>query len=160
MNPAVLSGQTSIFVTFIASFLIWFMFGGLFILWVIDGRIKKEQVLHALLATLLAWVLAQMIKNLFPTPRPFEINGRLPFTLFVPSSSAFPSGHASAAFGLATSIWLHDKKLGVVFVVLAVLVGLGRVLSNVHYFLDIVGGLIIGISTAYTVQKLHLNKLL
>ena len=64
MNPAVLSGETSIFVTFLASILIWLMFAGLVFMWVIDGRIKREQALHALFATLIAWTLTLMIKSL------------------------------------------------------------------------------------------------
>ena len=54
MNPAVLSGQTSIAITFAASFLIWLMFAGLLVLWIIDGKIKKEEALHALFASLIA----------------------------------------------------------------------------------------------------------
>jgi len=42
MNPVVLSSESSFIATFLASFLIWFMFGGLAFLWLIDGKIKKE----------------------------------------------------------------------------------------------------------------------
>src|SRR3989344_7831995 len=119
MNPAVLSGQSSIFITFLASFLIWIMFGVLVVLWIIDGRFKKEQALHALFASLLAWVLSQMIKNLFPTIRPFQMYGTIPMTLTVPLDGAFPSGHTATAFGLAVSVWLHDKRVGILFIICA-----------------------------------------
>ena len=110
MNPAVLSGNTSLTITFLASFLIWVMFAGLLYLWFVDGRLKKEQVLHALLASLIAWVLTQMIKSLVPTLRPFQVSGTLPMTFTIPFDSSFPSGHAASAFAVATSIWLHDRK--------------------------------------------------
>lgn len=159
MNPVVLSGQSSMLVTFLASFLIWFMFAGVAFLWLVDGRIKREEALHAIFAALAAWVTAQMIKNLFPTERPFEANGDLPMTLTVPNDSAFPSGHTSSAFGMAASLWLHNKKLGLIFTLGAVLIGWARVVSNVHYFIDILGGAVLGIATAYLVGKLHLYKL-
>lgn len=159
MNPAVLSSSSSVLVVLMASFLIWVLFAGLFFLWAIDGRVKKEQALHALFSSVLAWVLAQMIKEFFPSLRPFELNGGPPLTLTVPFDAAFPSGHSATAFGMAASIWLHDKKLGILFVLGAVLVGAGRVLGNVHFVIDIIGGAVVGISVAYLVERLHLFKL-
>ncbi|MEK7112389.1 MAG: phosphatase PAP2 family protein [Patescibacteria group bacterium] len=152
--------MTNILITFLASFLIWFMFAGLLILWVIDGRIKKEQVLHALLSAGVAWGVAQIIKALFPTLRPFEVNGLIPLTLFPSSDGAFPSGHSAAAFAMATTIWLHDKKIGSAFMVLALLVGVARVWGNVHYPIDILGGVVLGVATAFVIEKVHLRKLI
>ena len=136
------------------------MFAGLLILWVIDGRIKKEQVLHALLSAGVAWGVAQIIKALFPTLRPFEVNGLIPLTLFPSSDGAFPSGHSAAAFAMATTIWLHDKKIGSAFMVLALLVGVARVWGNVHYPIDILGGVVLGVATAFVIEKVHLRKLI
>lgn len=152
--------MTEALITFLASFLIWFMFAGLFVLWALDGKVKKEQVLHALTASIFAWLVAQMIKNLFPTARPFEVVGSLPLTMTTPSGSAFPSGHTAAAFGLAVTLWLHDRRTGIIYLLAAIAVGIARVLSNVHYPLDIVGGAVLGTATAFLVEKLHLYKLL
>lgn len=136
------------------------MYAGLLVLWIIDGRIKKERALHALLASLVAWGLAEMIKTIFPTLRPFQTNGHIPLTLTTPRDAAFPSSHAAAAFGLAIAVWLHDKKSGTIFILAAFFVGLGRVLGNVHSALDILGGAAIGSVTAFVLEKLHVDKLL
>ncbi|MCH7640792.1 phosphatase PAP2 family protein [Patescibacteria group bacterium] len=160
MNAEVLGSDSNMLVTFLASFLIWIMFFGLWIVWVADGKFRREQVLHALMATVLAWVFAQMIKSLFPSLRPFEMNGNPPLTLTVPGGGAFPSGHASAAFALATTMWLHNKKEGLVFVLVALAIGLGRVLSNVHFPLDIVGGAVLGILMALAIDRVHVYNLL
>ena len=150
--------MNDLLITFLASFLIWLMFGGLLILWLIDGKFKKEQVLHALLAVAVAWGVAQVIKAIFPTVRPFELNGLTPLTLLPSSDGAFPSGHTAAAFALATTIWLHDKKVGSAFVVAAIVVGVARVWGNVHYPIDIVGGAVLGAITAFVIEKVHLRK--
>lgn len=150
--------MTNLLITFLASFLIWFMFLGLLILWVIDDKIKREQVLHALFAVVVAWGIAQVIKAVFPTLRPFELNGLTPLTLLPSSDGAFPSGHTAAAFALATTIWLHDKKMGSVFVVAALTVGVARVWGNVHYPIDILGGAVLGAVTAFLIEKVHLKK--
>lgn len=144
-------------IIFLASFLLWLMFFGLFILWFTDGKIKKEQVVHAIFAVALAWVLAHLIKALFPTPRPFQVNN-FPTAVVIPlTNGAFPSGHTAAAFALAFTIWRHDKKTGVIFLALAAVVGIARVLANVHYPIDILGGAVLGIGVAFLVQKLHLT---
>ena len=160
MNPAIDITQNSFFITFLASFLIWLMYAGLLTLWIIDGRIKKERALHALLASLIAWGLTEMIKGLFPIARPFQLNGHLPLTLTTPQDGSFPSSHAAAAFGLAVAVWLHDKKSGTIFILSAFFVGLGRVLGNVHSTLDILGGAAIGSMTAFILERLHVGKLL
>ncbi len=147
MNPSI--------ITFLASFLIWFLFGGLLILWLIDGKIKKEQVLHALMAVLIAWVATQVVKSIFPTERPFERNGKNILTVTVPGDNSFPSSHTAIAFALSTTIWLHDKKVGSAFFFCALLIGLGRILGNVHYPQDIMGGGIIGLCTAFIVERIH-----
>jgi undecaprenyl-diphosphatase len=75
-------------------------------------------------------------------------------------NSSFPSVHAAVAFAIATSIWIHNKKLGVRFYILAFLVALGRVLSEVHYVHDVLVGAAIGILTSLVVKKLHTYRLI
>ena len=159
INQAIFCDPASPLITFLASFLIWFMFAGVFTLWIIDGRIKKEQALHALFSTFLVFIICEMIKSLFPSLRPFQINGYAPLTLSIPGSSSFPSVHAAVSSALATSIWLHNRKIGWGFTVMAILVSLGRVMSNVHGPLDITVGILLGIGTSLLIEKLHLKKL-
>lgn len=147
-------------IIFLASFAIWAMFAGLLVLWIIDGRIKKEVALHAITSAVIAWIVAEMIKSLLPTFRPFQITGLSPLTLTVPSDSAFPSGHAALAFAMAISVWQHDKKLGVFFTLAALGVGIGRILGNVHSPLDIAGGVAIGAVVSILVGRLHVWRLI
>lgn len=160
MNPQVLGDFTFWPITFLASFLIWVMFAALLALWVVDGKIRKRQVIHALLATLFAFIISQLIKEFFPTVRPFIVYGLIPRTLTVQSDAAFPSSHTAAAFGLATSIWPHSKRVGIGFILAALLVGIGRVLGNVHYLWDIIGGAFIGVVVAIAIDKIQAYDLI
>lgn len=144
-------------ITFLASFLIWLMFGGLLALWIFDGRIKREQALHAFVAVLIAWVIAQMLKSLLPISRPFVLNREPALTLLAHDNSSFPSSHSAVAFSLAVTIWLHNRKLGLFYLIAAFLVGIGRVFANVHYLLDIVVGGLLGGLVAVVVNKFHLK---
>jgi len=150
----------NIFITFTASFILWFMYAGIIVLWLIDGKIKKEQAIHALVVSFVAWLLAEIIKQMFPSLRPFVTDGNTPLTLTVPSAidGSFPSGHSAAAFGLAFALWLHKRKTGWLYLLLAVVVGTARVLAFVHYPVDILGGALLGIFTALFLDKFHFRK--
>ena len=159
LNPLVFCTPESPLVTFLASYLIWFMFAGIFMLWAIDGRIKKEQAIHAFFATVLVYVICEMFKNFFPTLRPFQTNGFPPLTLTIPKDGGFPSVHAAVSAAIAVSVWLHNKKIGLGFIVMAILVSLGRILSNVHGIWDVTFGIFLGFMTSFILEKLHFTKL-
>ena len=147
-------------VEFFATFFIWILYAGLIVLWFIDGRIKKEQVIHALLASLTAWLIVLLIKHFFPTIRPFVRNGGEVDVLFKPTDAAFPSAHTALAFSLAVTIFMHERKVGWFYLIGALMVGVARVLANVHYPVDILGGALIGSLVAVVIEKFHLFKLL
>lgn len=147
-------------IEFFATFLIWILYFGLVVLWFIDGKIRKEQVIHALVAGLIAWSIAFLIKQFFPTLRPFMINGRPVEVLITPKDGAFPSAHTALAFSLSITIFMHDRKVGFWYLVCALAIGFARVLANVHYPIDIVGGAFIGTLIAVMVEKTHMFKFL
>ena len=147
-------------VLFFATFFIWFLYVGLLILWFIDGRIKKEQVVHALLASLTAWLIVLLIKHFFPTIRPFIRNGGEVDVLIRPTDAAFPSAHTALAFSLAVTIFMHDRRVGWFYLIGALMIGVARILANVHYPVDIFGGALIGSLVAVVIEKFHLFKLL
>jgi undecaprenyl-diphosphatase len=147
-------------VTFLASVLIWLMFFGLIILWVIDGKIKKETVVHALFACLVAYAITELIKTFFPTIRPFQSDGGNPLTLTIPNDGTFPSSHSAVAFALSVTIIKHDKKIGVLYLVMAGLVGIARIMAHVHYPLDIMVGAVIGTAISLLTSSKHFVRLL
>jgi len=152
--------QERALITFIASFLIVFMVGGVLYLWLFRKKIHFSQVVLAFSAMLFAWLLTELVKKFFPVSRPFMVNGQNPLTLTWPLDSSFPSDHASSAFALWLSLRKADKRLFFLYFIFAVLVSMGRVLSHVHYFLDIFVGALIGILTVIVLEKLGMEKFL
>ncbi len=147
-------------VTFLASVLIWLMFFGLIVLWVIDGNIKKETVVHAIFSCLVAYAITELIKTFFPMLRPFQFNGALPLTLTIPSDGTFPSSHSAVGFALAVTILKHDKKVGILYLVMAGLVGVARIMAHVHYPIDIMAGALIGTIISALTSSKHFVRLL
>ena len=159
INTIIFSDQGSLTVTFLASILIWFMLGGLVVLWYVDGNIKKSLVIKALLAAVVAWILSLIIKDLLGATRPFGVNGGPPLTITLPFSSSFPSSHAAFAFALAVTVWFYNRTLGIVYMVGAVIIGIGRVAGNVHFPIDIIGGAILGVFVAIVIDTVKLKKI-
>ncbi len=143
------------FVTFLASFLIWLMF---LVAFLFLYKRKKTRVLFVFFSVVMSWVISQMIKDLFFTVRPFNINGFPTLTITNPNDNSFPSGHTTSAFALATAVFIVNRKLGILMFVLALFVGLGRVLSNVHYPVDILGGAVLGVFTPLFLEEFFLIK--
>lgn len=142
------------------------MFAGLFVLWFIDvkmskargaGLVNKERVVHALFASFIAWTLAEILKRVFMTPRPFDLNDSQTYTLLLPIDPGFPSAHTAVVFALSITIFLHDRKYGGLFLILAMLVGWARILANVHFPVDIFGGAILGTAIALINERKHLK---
>lgn len=66
---------------------------------------------------------------------------------------SFPSDHSSAAFGIAVAVALLDPFAGVLFLVLAVLITIGRVAVGEHYPADAIVGAAIGTISALVVVR-------
>jgi undecaprenyl-diphosphatase len=70
---------------------------------------------------------------------------------YYPSDSTFPSNATFVGFAIATAVWLHNRNAGWISYLLALLLGVSRVVGGVHYPSDILGGAVIGVTVAYLV---------
>ena len=61
---------------------------------------------------------------------------------------SFPSGHTIASFEAAFALLLHNKKLGIPAMILAVLIAFSRMYVYVHYPTDVIASVILGIGLA------------
>jgi len=100
----------------------------------------------------LAWILTRLLKYIFLEPRPFVSLDVIP--LVTENGFSFPSEHASVFAALAVSMLFINKKLGYVLVVLALMMGLSRVILGVHYPIDILFGFIVGSIVGLTLSKI------
>ena len=108
---------------------------------------KLESASLAVLAVALADVVLIIVKALYVRQRPSEALKGL-FTVNTPLGveldSSFPSGHTTRAFAFAT---LASLKLGRKYsflLLIAVGVGISRVIIGVHFPLDVIGGGLLG----------------
>lgn len=89
-------------------------------------------------------VVNQGVKRIFRRERP-TVSGDDRFDVRTPSTSSFPSGHASSAtFAAMILIWMTGFPLAVLWILLAGVVALSRVVVRIHHLSDIVGGIFTG----------------
>lgn len=107
---------------------------------------------HALIVMGLSGVLALFVNlvlsHIWFRPRPFAVLPHGDFTQLIPhpADASFPSDHASGSFGFAAASYKKSVRwVQVVFTSLAVLVGIARIYSGVHWPTDVLAGVVIGI---------------
>lgn len=121
----------------------------------IDSR-NREVFWHAVVVFFVTVVVVALLKELFNIPRPFEATNTAPLAGLTGLPS-FPSGHAATAFAVSTVVALHRKRLGVFFLILSTLIAVGRVAANVHYPIDVMFGMLVGVMIALFFDTMHMR---
>jgi undecaprenyl-diphosphatase len=107
------------------------------------GRPDQVVVLAALLGVE-SLVVNQGVKRLFRRERP-TTDGDERLRVRRPSTSAFPSGHASSAAFAATILTRWDGcRLGALWFSVAAVVGVSRAYVRIHHASDVIGGAVVG----------------
>jgi undecaprenyl-diphosphatase len=108
----------------------------------------------ALGAAALGLLVNRLISSTWHRDRPFEQHHVAHIWGPRKTDASFPSDHASAAFGIAVAVALLDPLAGAIFLVLAVLIAIGRVVVGEHYPGDVIAGAGIGTVSALVVIRL------
>jgi undecaprenyl-diphosphatase len=108
-----------------------------------DKRAQQALVLSALLGAESLFV-NQGVKRLFRRERP-TTSGDERFEVRTPSTTSFPSGHASSAFFAATilSTW-GGRRTAPLWFGLAGVVAVSRAFVRIHHASDVIGGMVLG----------------
>jgi undecaprenyl-diphosphatase len=97
-------------------------------------------------------IVNQGVKRAFKRERPTEA-GDDRFEVRKPSTSSFPSGHASAAAFAATVLTTLDgKKSAPMWFGLAAVVGTSRAFVRIHHASDVIGGAVVGVGLGLLVR--------
>jgi undecaprenyl-diphosphatase len=118
-------------------------------------RRKAGEIALVFIVSAAAWAISTLLKNMIHHPRPYAMLEGV-HKLFSPDDPySFPSGHATFFAALATAIYFYHRRLGLIFGLGALLIGLARVASGIHFPSDILTGFGLGILVAGTVAYLR-----
>jgi undecaprenyl-diphosphatase len=103
----------------------------------------------AVLSAGLGLAVGKVISELVDRVRPFvaDPHGVHLFTAHA-ADPGFPSDHATAAFAIATAIFLRKRRWGAAALVAATVLSVGRVALGVHYPTDVLAGGALGAASA------------
>ncbi|MDP3710768.1 MAG: phosphatase PAP2 family protein [bacterium] len=143
-------------IVFAADYLLYFLI--LFLLiWALVWKNFWVAAFALVTAVFSRFLVTEIIRFFYDRSRPFEILENVRQLVDHTTGSSFPSGHAAFAFGLAFFVYIHNKKKGICYLIIALLIGLGRVAAGVHYPSDILGGLIVGLVSAWAVRGVYIR---
>ena len=102
----------------------------------------------------ISWLVTYLLKIGTALPRPFLRFPEEVSELFIyGGTESFPSGHATLFMALGVMMALYHKHFGYVFIIFAILISLARVVSGIHFPIDILVGWLIGGFISYYIYK-------
>lgn len=99
---------------------------------------------------ILSSFIAYMLKIIIIRPRPI-------FNLIELTSYSFPSGHTTIMFTLFILIFYNFPKYKYIWLVISLIIAFSRLYLGVHYFTDVIAGVIIGLYLGKNINDI-LNK--
>lgn len=141
------------FFSFCAEGIIFFMIAG-FAFFILQKRqhIRYVACIEAAASVFIGRIIfASLLHALFFRPRPF-VNFSVHQLISISAQSAsYPSAHATIMFAMAFSLFFRNRTWGTVYLVLATISSISRVIVGVHYPSDILGGFFVGTAAALCV---------
>ena len=144
----------------IAKYLIFFVVKIPILYFLIQKRnIQKRTLIFTVLNLALIFIVAKILSLLYYDPRPFVINHFAPLIPHA-ADNGFPSDHALLSFAVSFSIYIFNKKLGLLLMFFGILIGISRVYVGIHSPVDILGSFLISFLMTALLYKIFYLKLI
>jgi len=140
------------FAVFCAKYLLYLWLVWLFIF---SAKIENWQIfIYPLLSGLFgAFVIDKIIYIFYKKKRPAEMPTSN-VLIAVPQNPSFPSRHATISFGVSFLLFFYSIPLAIVSLICACLISISRVFCGVHWFKDILAGMLVGFISSLVIYYL------
>ncbi|MGE8005171.1 undecaprenyl-diphosphatase [Lysinibacillus sp. NPDC093216] len=142
----------------IAEYTVFFLAIFVILFWFTKNKENKMMLICGGISFILAEILGKVAGLLHFNKQPFAVLSNTNQLIEKTINNSFPSDHTILFFSFCMSFWLFKKGKWIVWMLLAILVGISRIWVGVHYPLDVLVGAFIGITSAviiyFTVSKL------
>jgi membrane-associated phospholipid phosphatase len=118
--------------------------------------VTKHKALYIGGSVVISGIISEVSKRIFKRDRPFITYPDIQ-NLQGASGYSFPSGHASVAFGLATSVSIAYPKWYIIVPSFgwATAVGYSRLHLGVHYPTDVIAGAVVGVGSTFLSHEVN-----
>lgn len=120
-------------------------------------KVRLQLIALVILSLVMAFIIGRILNIFIFNPRPFVEGNFTPLVSHIPNNG-FPSEHTLLTGTLALCVFSFNKKLGTILLILAILVGFGRMGAGVHHFSDIIGGMLISLVAVSGIYFILKNK--
>lgn len=122
------------------------------IFWLYVFRNNKHEWTTAVIlavAIVAAMAATDILKLAFHLPRPFtQYPSEFTARMEQPTNYAYPSGHTTNAFTVASIIWARYKPWRIPFLALGLGTGIGMIVLGLHFPSDVIAGAFLGMLSA------------
>ncbi len=118
----------------------------------LEREARGKMLMTMLISFPLAYLLAKFGSVLYESPRPFVVLNTSPLFAHAPNNG-FPSDHTLLSAALGALVFCVEKRWGTLLLILALGVGVSRVLALVHHGVDIVGSMVIASGAVWAVWR-------
>ena len=124
----------------------------------------KSIFLYLILSCVVSGILHHIIKIIVGRYRPRylfteDLYGFSPFNFDIAMNS-FPSGHSQTIFSICVALSIIYPKHLILFLLLAIMVGVSRIMILAHFPSDVIFGAYLGIVTAILLNRYYFRVLL
>lgn len=139
----------SIFLSYTYLYLLPFILG----FWIFYSGVRKMYAFSIIvLSSLSTWIISEILKNIIRAQRPLTEG-----LIISEPGFSFPSQHSSVTMVIGIVVYSMDKKLGSILIIVSLFVALSRVILGVHYLVDVIAGISVGILMGLLFVKLFKN---
>lgn len=124
-------------------------------LWLNGNGREKHAVKESLWTVGLAILMAEIISLIVLRIRPYLAVTDIFALIPPPLTSSFPSVHTAISVAFTSAFYAGKKRLGQVCLLIALGVAIGRMAAGVHYPTDILGGMIVGVTSFFLIRLGH-----
>jgi undecaprenyl-diphosphatase len=103
---------------------------------------NQRSVLTALIAVGIVNAVVAITNAFYFRSRPFNVlpPDQVHLFFYRPTDSSFPSNFAAVLFAPAIAVFVSNRRVGTILLIIALIGGFGRVFIGIHYPSDVLGG--------------------
>lgn len=141
------------FFVFIAEYMVFFLVLAILVYWFTRSNQNRMMVICAFITFVIAEIIGKIAGKIHSNNNPFAELSNVNQLIEKAVNNSFPSDHTMLFFSFCVSFWLFKRGIGILWIILAVLVGVSRIWVGVHYPADVIMAAIISIISAIIVYR-------